>query len=450
MSKYKLLPLLLVFIIIASCKDRVETEVFRKEIKATFSAEDSNGTGKGKAATMAANRYTVYRLNNFQPLWLNERAELDKPKAFLKELKSLSEEGLPADKYNVVALEDKINIIDNSKGQIDIEQVLDFEHLFTETYLTAANDLMFGVMNPREVTDMWYHDNDTSLNIAESFDKDFPSLKPYRSKHATYAALVQYRKEHANSDSLRNVIDANLERLRWLPQDFEEEYVLVVIPKLEVDLIERGNRTMNIKAIVGKTSRETPSLNADMKNIVFNPSWGVPPGILKKDVIPGLVSKGEAYINKKGLKVYDRQGNEVDVHTITTENYDNYIFRQPPSERNALGQVKFDLPNPYAIYLHDTPNKELFKKEERAFSSGCIRVEEPRKLANYILSEMGDKQYTMSEIDEIVSHNETEYVKLKKHVPVHIVYLTAHQPVGGKLEFYKDIYNRDMDIIKQL
>lgn len=449
MTTYRLAALLLVIITITSCKDKVDKEAFSKEIRTIFTAEDSTKPNSGK---LTADMYQLYSMNDFQPLWIDDKAKLDNAKKLLEEIKSLEGEGLSIEKYDFTMLNDNINVIEHSKGQVDTKQALDFEKLFTEMYITAAKDVMYGVLNPRKVTDMWYHDNDTSLNLKENYKEGFPSLEPFKSKHPTYKALVDYRKQaiENGNDSLVKVIDANLERLRWLPQDFEDEYVIVVVPRMEVAMMEKGKETMKMKVIVGKVSRETPSLNADMQNVVFNPSWGVPPGILKKDVIPGLFSNGEAYLDKKGLEIYDRQGNPVDASQVNKDNYDNYIFRQPPSERNALGQVKFDLPNPYAIYLHDTPHKELFDKDERAYSSGCIRVHEPRKLANYILSEMEDKHYTMDEINEIVSHNNTEYVKLEKRIPVHIIYLTAYKPSGGELEFYKDVYNKDHEIFSQL
>lgn len=434
-----------------SCSDKVDYEEFTTELKTQISTPDS--TKEKSKNDIESQLYQVYSTADFQPIWINEEGKAEDAEKLLTEIKELKYEGLQPGSYGVEELSKRLSAIQNNKGSIEPKAAVQFDMLYTKAYIKAANDLMFGVSEPNEISDLWYHDNDTVINIIEPFkDNKAPSLAYFRSKIPTYQALIDFNKADSTgkADSLKGKIYANLERLRWLPQELAKSNVLVIIPKMELYLRENDKDVMNMRVIVGKTSRETPTLNADMKNVVFNPSWGVPPGIMRKDVVPGLLSKGKGYLAKKGLKAYDRNGNEVDPSVITEANYKNYIFRQPPSEKNALGQVKFDLPNPYAIYLHDTPHRELFNNDNRANSSGCIRVHKPRELADYILTEMDKKDYTMAEINEIVSHNKTEYVKLKHKVPVHIVYLTAYKPYGGNLEFYDDIYNLDGDFSKIL
>jgi murein L,D-transpeptidase YcbB/YkuD len=242
-------------------------------------------------------------------------------------------------------------------------------------------------------------------------------------------------------------IDANLERLRWMPKELEPTHVLVDIPLEELYLRNNGSTAMRMRVVVGKTERQTPSLNANMANIVFNPSWGVPPTIMKKDVLPGMAKSGTAYLDKKDLKVYDHKGNRVNPAIVNAANYKRFVFRQPPGDDNALGFVKFNLPNKFDIYLHDTPHRELFDNYDRAQSSGCVRVQQPREMAVYILSEIDKRNFDQLDIDSLIRTEQTKQVELKTKIPVHIVYLTAFQDDAGRYaRFTKDIYHRDMKL----
>lgn len=447
LKKTSLFGVLFIAILFSACKDKYDEETFGTEMEASL-GKDSDAKISTKDIT--GNVYAIYKKNNFQPVWITEKDAVKRAKQMLEELKELSYDGIPASRYNIEELEQKITSIDKEKGMLDTKVAIEYDKMLTETYVKAAYDLMYGILDPDDAGDMWYHDNDSAINIATRLDNSgYTTLDNFRSKIPLYRKLVDKAKNLDNTENSpensRQTIFVNLERLRWLPQNFEESYVIAVVPVMELFLVENGNVKMNMRAIVGDPDHETPTLNADMKNVVFNPSWGIPPGIMKREVVPQLLSQGENYLDRKGYVVTDRQGNEVPASAVTNDNYRNFIVRQPPSERNALGQVKFDLPNPYAIYLHDTPNRTLFDQDNRALSHGCIRVHQPRELADYILTEMNDKDYDINEINEIVSHNETEYVKLKHRLPVHIVYLTAYDK-DGKVKFYNDIYGRDKQI----
>lgn len=239
-------------------------------------------------------------------------------------------------------------------------------------------------------------------------------------------------------------IRINMERLRWLPQETEPLHVTVNIPSMKLFLEKDNEVVMEMNVVVGKTSRQTPVLNARMANVVINPPWGVPPTILKKDVLPGFAKNGNAYLRKKGLKVYDRNGNTVDPDNVTIANYKRYVFRQPPGDRNALGYIKFNLPNKWDIYLHDTPHRNDFTKYDRAQSSGCIRVQQPKEMARYILAELEGRRYTIERLDSVIRTHITRWEILKNKIPVHIIYLTASETVNGhSFCFARDIYQRD-------
>ncbi|MDI9320507.1 MAG: L,D-transpeptidase family protein [Phycisphaerales bacterium] len=261
-----------------------------------------------------------------------------------------------------------------------------------------------------------------------------------------------YRRMQLMPDAVLKQIAVNQERLRWMNQNSEATNIIVPLALMEM-FLTRDNRTvLHMRTIVGKPSRPTPSLNAPMVNVVINPPWGVPPTILKNDVVPGLMKRGGAYLARKGLKAYDRHGNVVNSSLITGTNYKRYSYKQSPGARNALGVIKFNLPNKWDIYLHDTPHKEDFPNRNRAKSSGCIRLQNPRDLGAYILNEMeGNAQLTRNDIDTIVLTRKTQYHNLKNRIPVHIVYLTTYNDsTDSHLRILDDIYKRDVILFNKL
>ena len=252
-------------------------------------------------------------------------------------------------------------------------------------------------------------------------------------------------------DSLCAIIRANLERIRWLPQSFEDQYVLVNIPLMELFYRKDGDNAFHMRVVVGKPARQTPALNANMANVVFSPSWGVPPTILKKDVLPGISKRGNHYLASKGLHAFDRHGNAVSSSEINASNYRSFTFRQPPGARNSLGEVKFNLPNKWDIYLHDTPHRDDFARRYRAKSSGCVRVAQPKQFAEFLLKDIEGRNFDQDIIDSIIQTRHTRYETLKKKIPVHLVYLTAFEDTTGhSIRFMTDIYSRDKKLIAAL
>ena len=213
-----------------------------------------------------------------------------------------------------------------------------------------------------------------------------------------------------------------------------------------------GGDVMHMRVVVGKPVRQTPSLNANMANIVINPPWGVPPTILKQDVGPGISKSGSRkYLAKKGLKAYDRKGNKIDPSQITMANFKRYQYKQDPGDDNSLGYVKFNLPNKWDIYLHDTPHRNDFGNSYRALSSGCIRLHKPQEMALYILGEIEKKKYDQNKLDSLIHTHHTVWELLRNKIPVHIVYLTAFQDTtGNHVHFARDVYKRDVRLLNAL
>lgn len=242
---------------------------------------------------------------------------------------------------------------------------------------------------------------------------------------------------------------ANMERWRWLPRKFSDYYVLVNIANYKLDVVEKGEVIQQHRVISGKIARETPVLSSKIKYLVFNPTWTIPPGILTKDVIPA-VSKNNDYLAKKRITVMNSQGEALDASQVdwSKPEVKGYTYRQASGLDNSLGVVKFMFDNPYSVYLHDTPNKELFNKFERALSSGCIRVEHPLDLAVTLLKD--DKKYSKEKVLELVRTGKTQTIFLGKYPDIHILYWTAWSSQDGQIHFRKDVYGRDARLIAAL
>lgn len=240
-------------------------------------------------------------------------------------------------------------------------------------------------------------------------------------------------------------LQVNLNRLRRLPRDLGPHYVWVNIPLMELGYFRDKKQRFHSRVIVGKKARPTPSISSPMTNIVFNPPWGVPPTILKNDVGPGVARRGGSYLAGKGLRAYDARGRDV-THLVNGSNYRKYTISQPPGARNALGEIKFNMPNREAIYIHDTPNRGQFASNYRALSSGCVRAENPRQLAELIL---GTDSFSLNNIDQIISTRRTRSKNLDQKIPVYIIYLTvAPNTKGPGIRYLPDIYGRDKKMLK--
>ncbi|AMO68325.1 hypothetical protein DOK_04973 [gamma proteobacterium BDW918] len=246
-------------------------------------------------------------------------------------------------------------------------------------------------------------------------------------------------------------IIVNMERWRWLAADLGDKHLLVNIAAFELKIID-NNETVFVKpVVVGRNYRKTPVFSNKIRYLVLNPTWTVPYKLAVQDKLPDI-QKDPGYLNRLGIRVF--RGDSavaIDPYTIhwneiTTRNFP-FRLVQGPGPQNALGQVKFMFPNPHDVYLHDTPSRELFKKAERAFSSGCIRVSDPLELAEFLLRDQGwDKERIAASIAKGV----TETVSLKTPLPIHIEYWTAWVDRQGVLNFRNDIYERDQPLWQAL
>ncbi len=244
---------------------------------------------------------------------------------------------------------------------------------------------------------------------------------------------------------------ANLERARWLPEELGDPYVMVNMAAFELEVVEADRVALEMRVVVGRPARSTPMFSDEITYLEFNPYWHVPRTILIEDKLP-ILRSSPASLTAQGIRVIAPGGAVVDPTTInwsqvSASNFP-YSLRQDPGAHNALGRVKFMFPNSHDIYLHDTPSRGLFNRSNRAFSSGCIRVEKPVDLAVLLLRDTVD--WNRSRIDAVINAGKNRTVVLAKPVPVHLVYLTAWMGRDGHVHFREDLYNRDARLVAAL
>jgi L,D-transpeptidase YcbB len=232
----------------------------------------------------------------------------------------------------------------------------------------------------------------------------------------------------------RRQVELNLERWRWLPESLGEKYIEVNIPAYELEVVEHGVPTLAMRVVVGKPYLPTPAFSDEIERLVLNPAWHVPSSIVASEILPAI-EKDPGYLDKENMEIVGGSGRTLQV-------------RQRPGPGNSLGQVKFDLPNRWNVYLHDTPADRLFARVTRSLSHGCIRLERPLDLATLLLA--GEKGWSRERIEEAIARGATLAVPLAQPVPVHIVYWTAWVGRDGELRFRDDPYRVDAKLAQAL
>ena len=344
--------------------------------------------------------------------WSRKDAE-----ALLAYVEGVDAEGLDPADYKPEALRQAIE----SKGEA-------MDAAATATFLKLSGDLMFGHVRGDDRID--WHVRDDSLNaydqqalldravkggVAETLDSLMPT-------HPQYAALKTLLADPATDAKTRDRIRINLDRWRWLPRDLGSKYVIVNVPAYTVALVENGQTLNRRRAVAGAIKTPTPQLSAVITGAIFNPWWEVP-----QSIAPEV----------RGKKGY-----------VTVKLPEGGVrYRQPPGPANALGRVKLVMGNPYAIYLHDTNAKNLFNRQARAFSHGCIRTEDAVGFAQTLLE---GTEWNRPKIDQILGTGKATQANLAAPVPVYIVYFTVAATSDGPPMSYADMYGRDGKVLAAL
>lgn len=282
-----------------------------------------------------------------------------------------------------------------------------------------------------------------------------PGKKPQFYDDALAGAVKAFQQSHAIKDDgavgkdtrqaldmpLQGRIDeviAAMERLRWLPRDLGARHVLVDVGGFWVRLVDNDQATLQLGIIVGTNERETPTLMSQIETVVVNPTWTVPPTIIKEDLLPKL-EQNPGYLAKRHIELLTKNGEPASVGELRGSNWSQFTFRQPAGEENPLGRFKLLFKNPYSIYLHDTPEKQKFGASLRTFSSGCVRVQDVRQLVEALLAGVR----TSEQIDGDLEAMQTKSIRLPTAVPIYIFYASVWLGPQGQLIYGPDLYQKD-------
>lgn len=300
----------------------------------------------------------------------------------------------------------------------------------TDTGVPALRKRL-GVTAPEGIADPNLYD-DALVAAVEAFQKESGL-----GADGVVGARTQAVLNGAHRDVEGEII-ANMEMWRWMPRDLSQDYVFVNIPDFRVRVFRQGHQVHEARVVVGKANTQTPIFSGEMQYLVVNPYWHVPESIKVKEMLPAIQADPAGYFARHGYEV-TWDGQVLDpTRIIWDENAVKAVgIRQVPGEANALGNIKFMFPNQHAVYLHDTPLRSLFNRDVRAFSHGCVRVDDPMAFAEAVLE--GDPQWSVPKLQAMFGGDEKR-VDIATHLKVHLAYFTAFVDDGGKLQLRDDIY----------
>lgn len=301
---------------------------------------------------------------------------------------------------------------------------------------------------------VYWNDLDASNTSIIYDDETVKAIKKFQQRNGLYAdgVIGQGTVDALNFSKEKRVekIKVNLERWKWFPEEFGENYIFINIPEYKLYFIFENDTLETKKIVVGKPSRKTPILTSKITNLVFNPTWTVPPTILKEDLLPSA-SKNISYFTRNRITILNNKKDTIKPKDWDSKKYKSYRYVQRPGINNSLGLVKFNFPNKYMVYLHDTNHRDYFSRSYRALSSGCVRIEEPLPFAKTILMKDDEELWkeSESEIDTIIKIGKTKVVPIKINVKVFQLYYTCWVE-KNQLIFCPDIYKLDDELYEKL
>jgi len=365
----------------------------------------------------------------------------------------------------ISAIEDKevndllIEASVKSKQYLDLKESLkillkkekyDFPETKVETKI-VANDSSNTIKIIKQKLAYW--DDLDASNVSRVYDAEtVKAIKKFQQRNGLYAdgVIGKGTVDALNFSKEKRVekIKVNLERWKWFPEDFGENYISLNIPEYKLHFVFENDTLETKRIVVGKPSRKTPILTSKITNLVFNPTWTVPPTILKEDLLPSA-SKNISYFTRNRITILNNKRDTIKPKDWKPEKYKSYRYVQRPGVNNSLGLVKFNFPNKYMVYLHDTNHREYFSRSYRALSSGCVRIEEPLPFAKVVLMEDDEERWKESEIDTIIKIGKTKVVPIKINVKVFQLYYTCWVE-KNQLIFCPDIYKLDDELYEKL
>jgi murein L,D-transpeptidase YcbB/YkuD len=439
----------------STLKERVESSE-----KPDFARDDARGDQIWKDVRR------FYRSHGYAPAWIEGRRPGAEASELIDAVHAAREEGLDPADYDLKALEllrTEKSRNPFKKDALHPELVAEADLRLTYMFMRYATHLLQGRVEPSDVDAHWFGQQ-RRMDLVDVLNRALDSgdvgeaLRSVLPRHAQYTTLkrelARYReiaqrggvdtKDAAIKVSAADrvaQIELNLERWRWLPEELGERYIIVNIPTFQLEVLERGKVSLAMRVVAGKADETpTPIFSDEMTEVVFSPYWNVPTSILRKETIPAVLQDPD-YLNRNDLEVV-RAGQVVSPSSVDWSDPDLRIqVRQRPGAKNSLGLVKFLFPNKFDVYLHDTPAGSLFARLERDFSHGCVRVERPVELAQWVLRDQ--PEWTPEKIQAAMHAGQEKHVALKRPIPVYIVYATAWVDEAGVLNFRDDLYGHD-------
>lgn len=394
-----------------------------------------------------------YELRAWTPAWIdgdNPTPQLDE---LLAALKDADLHGLELARYGYHDLAAARAKADDDwiGATFAREEVPELDLRLTYAFLTYAADLLGWRTSPRTIDRNWL----ASPRTADLLDElraglennrvgdTLDALAPAHPQYTGLQAALARARDETSEEAAVTKIRMNLERWRWLPRDLGDRHILINVPAYQMQVVENGKPVMAMRVIVGAPDTPTPLFSDRMTYVVFSPYWNIPENILRQETLPRVADDPE-YLARNNIEVVGTSGEAIDPSSIdwsdaaTTE---GLRFRQTPGPDNALGLVKFIFPNHFSIYLHDTPTDALFNRDKRTLSHGCIRIEKPVELVEYVLRDKA--QWTPERIRAAMHSGREQSVTLSEPLPVHIGYWTAWVDEDGSVTFTDDPYRLD-------
>lgn len=394
----------------------------------------------------------IYADNNFDYLWKDKTAE----RIFLKEYAAFSVSGVSV--KSASALQQILNMQDSFARDILLtDSFLDYLY-YNKNVAKNANQWLYnlGSYNPKEPSENYINEwiNSVKNKLVDQFMANLvPANHIYQEtvqklfEMPSNSVISSPKKNKKAISTSFNKLALNAQRLRFI-QSFNNG-IFVNIPSYQLYYIRDGQILLNSRVIVGRDERRTPVIFSRLSNVVINPPWNVPPTIKNKDLVPKM-HKDPSYVERYGYEIIDGKGNKISSNSINWAAYDGstknfpYNIRQKAGDNSALGRFKFNMPSSDAIYLHDTPNRGLFSRTERALSSGCVRVAKADELATLLLKEAG---WSTQRKQNVLASKQTTSAQIHSDTPVYLYYVTAWAE-DGKIHSLPDIYRHDKNIPK--
>lgn len=383
------------------------------------------------------------------PAWIEGDKAAPRLVTLVESLKHSEDHGLEPARYGADKFQQTIDAVKEQDGHFELARIPELDTRLTYAYLRYAADLLGWSPRPNEIYRNWIAapnkvDLVEKLSTAVSSNQVRETLGELPPSHTQYkglqAALLRERQmPTGHLDQIR----MNLQRWRWMPRDLGERYVFVNVPAYQMQVVEGDTPVLAMRVIVGDPMHPTPLFNDDMTTIVFSPNWNVPESIIRKEMVPRLVDD-PGFLERQDIQVVGTSGEVIDAESVDWGDpsaVSGLHFRQEPGPKNALGLVKFQFPNPFDVYMHDTPQDSLFNKQKRALSHGCVRLEDPVALARYVMHDR--PEWTTERISTAMNAGREQAVPLKQHIPVHIGYFTAWVNPDQTVTYTDDPYKLD-------